>query len=234
MSAPDAGWLSRPSAADAGWLPCPACRLLHRVPDTEQDREAFRGRTLRCSRCGAAMHRRKPDSLARTWALLAAAYLLYLPANLLPIMLTGSAFERQADTIWSGVLHLWADGAWGLALIIFVASLVVPLAKLLVLTGLCLSVQRGWHGAPGLRTRAYRLVEAIGRWSMVDIYAGAVLVALVQLGPLAEVRPGAGALAFGAVVVITMLAAMSFDARLIWDGARANQVGAKARGRLPA
>jgi paraquat-inducible protein A len=205
------------SAADQGLLNCPVCHQLHRVAPALAGPEAWRQRTLHCSRCGAAMHRRKPDSLNRTWALLLAAAALVGPANLLPIMDTGSLFGSQRDTIWSGVVHLWVTGSWVLATIVFVASMVVPMAKLGVLGLLCLSVQRGWRAAPRARTRAYRLVEAIGRWSMVDIYAGAVLVALVQIEPLAVIRPGPGAIAFGAVVVLTMMAAMNFDPRLIWD-----------------
>ncbi len=170
-----------------------------------------------CPRCGTALHARKPDSLARTWALLIAATVLYVPANVLPIMHTASIFGTQSDTIMSGVVYLWVTGSWPLAIVVFVASVFVPLAKLLALAYLAVTVQRGSARAHGERLRLYRLVELVGRWSMLDIFVVALLAALVQLRSLAEVVPGPGATAFGAVVVLTMLAAMTFDPRLIWD-----------------
>lgn len=165
------------------------------------------------------MHRRKPHSLARTWAYLIAAYILIVPANLLPVMETGSLFGSKKDTILSGVEYLWVTGSWPLAIVVFIASIVVPLAKLLALTYLVLSVQRRSARLTLERTRLYRLLEFIGRWSMLDIYVITLLSGLVQLQSLATVRPEPGAVAFGAVVVLTMLAAMAFDPRLIWDAA---------------
>jgi paraquat-inducible protein A len=132
-------------------------------------------------------------------------------------MVTGSLFGAQSDTIMSGVVFLWVTGSWPLALIIFIASIVVPGAKLLALTFLVISIQRRFAWAPLQRARLYRAVELVGRWSMVDIYVAAVLAALVQFGGLMSIRPGPGAIAFGAVVVLTMFAAECFDPRLIWD-----------------
>ncbi|MCF1183721.1 paraquat-inducible protein A [Marichromatium gracile] len=171
----------------------------------------------RCPRCGAALHRRKPESLQRTWALVLAALICYVPANLLPIMTVTSLGRSQSDTIFSGVVFLFSHGMWPLGLVVFVASVFVPLLKLLILVGLLLSVHTRTRWRPRERTRLYRLTEAIGRWSMVDVYVVTILVALVRLGNLASVEAEAGAIFFCAVVVLTMIAAMSFDPRLIWD-----------------
>jgi paraquat-inducible protein A len=171
----------------------------------------------RCRRCGTKLQLRKPGSIQRTAALLTAGYALYLPANLLPIMETRSLFGMQQDTIMSGVVYLWSSGSWALAAIVFVASVAVPLLKLFSLTFLVVSVQRRWrtHALP--RARLYRLLELIGRWSMLDVYVVTILVALVQVQSLASIAPGAAILAFAAVVVLSMLATVSFDPRLIWD-----------------
>ena len=173
--------------------------------------------TAHCPRCSARLHRRKPESLRRTWALVATAALLYIPANLLPVMRTSSLGDVQANTILSGVLFFLKEGSWFLALIIFFASIVVPLAKLASLTFLLVSVHRRSRWRPEDRTRLFLLTELVGRWSMVDIYVIALMVALVQMGSLASVEPGPGATAFTAVVAVTLLAAESFDPRLIWD-----------------
>lgn len=175
-----------------------------------------------CARCGTRLHVRKPASLERAWALLIAAYVLYIPANVLPIMETRSLFGAQHDTILSGVVYLWSSGSWALSLIVLAASIVVPLLKMLLLTVLIVSVQ--WRlRSPALPlTRIYRLLELIGRWSMLDVYVVAILVALVQAQSLAAILPGPGVLAFGAVVVLSMLATMAFDPRLIWDNVAEN------------
>jgi paraquat-inducible protein A len=143
--------------------------------------------------------------------------ILYVPANLLPMMKTSSLFGSQSDTIMSGVVYFWTSGSWYLALIIFFASVMVPLLKMLALMLLLVSVQRRTPWQREQRARLYRLVEFVGRWSMLDIYVVAVIVALVQLKALATIQPGEGAIAFGAVVVLTMFAALTFDPRLIWD-----------------
>ena len=142
---------------------------------------------------------------------------VYVPANTLPIMSTSSLFGSQTDTIMSGVIFLWRDGAWYLAAIVFVASIAVPLAKMLGLVLLLVSVQLGWQGRLLERARLYRALEAIGRWSMLDIFVIALLTTVVQLSALGGVKPGPGALAFAAVVVLTMAATRSFDPRLLWD-----------------
>jgi len=200
------------TAADAGLLPCHACGLL--------SRPAAHGHDLRCARCGAGLHQRKPDSIARAWALLLAACVLYIPANVLPVMHTGSLFGAQSDTIMSGVIYLWLSGSWPLAALIFFASVMVPLLKMVALGVLLVSVQRRSVRALLQRTRLYRVVEFVGRWSMIDIYVVAILVALVQFEALASIRAGGGAVAFGAVVVLTMFAAQAFDPRTIWDPLR--------------
>ncbi len=141
----------------------------------------------------------------------------YIPANLLPMMYTSSLFGSESDTIMSGVVYFWTSGEWYLALIIFIASIMVPLLKMIALVLLLVSVQRRSRWQLEQRTRLYRLVEFVGRWSMLDIYVVAIMVALVQLKALATIVPGPGAIAFGAVVVLTMFAAMAFDPRLIWD-----------------
>jgi len=176
---------------------------------------------VRCPRCGAPLHRRKPRSLERTWAYLLAAALCYVPANMLPIMKVTSLGRTQADTILSGVSYLLLHDMWPLALVVFVASVFVPVLKIAILLGLLLSVHRGSRWRPVDRTRLYRITEAIGRWSMVDIFVVTILVALVRLGNLATVEAQTGAVFFGAVVVLTMLAAEAFDPRLIWDRSEA-------------
>ena len=170
----------------------------------------------RCPCCDASLHLRHPDSLAKSAAYLIAAAILYIPANLLPVMHTETIFGAQDDTIMSGVLVLLESGSWPLALLVFFASIVVPLLKLLSISLLLLTCWRksAWNPLP--RTQLFRIVEAVGRWSMLDVYVVTVLVALVQFQSLASVYPGGGALAFGAVVVLTMLSAQSFDSRLIW------------------
>lgn len=201
-----------PTAAQRGLISCESCQLLCRCIPVAS------GTALRCPRCGARVHQRKPHSIGRTWALLLAAYVLYIPANMLPIMNSTSLGYERSDTIISGVEYLMVSGMWPIALVVFFASILVPLLKLVVLTYLLISVQRRSRWRPKDRARLYRLTEGIGRWSMVDIYVVTILVALVQLGSVAKVEAATGALFFAAVVVLTMFAAMTFDPRLIWDG----------------
>ena len=190
-------------------LPCHSCALVAPPGGTAQHPH--------CVRCGAALHGRHPDSIGRTWALLIAAAILYIPANLLPVMYTHSLFGVEDDTIMSGVVFFWTSGSKGLAIIIFIASVVVPMLKLATLALLALTAQRRSRWRPVQRTRLYRMVEFIGRWSMLDIFVVTLTVALVRFDALAVITAGPGALAFGAVVVLTMLASMQFDPRLIWD-----------------
>jgi paraquat-inducible protein A len=197
------------TAATQGLLACHACGLVARAGSS--------GHHAWCPRCGSVLHFRKPDSINRTWAFLIAAVVLYIPANVLPVMETSSLFGSQQDTIMSGVVYLCVSGSLPLALVVFIASVLVPLAKIISLAVLAISVQMRSRWQPHQRTRLYRIVELVGRWSMLDIYVIAILVALVQLKAIATIQAGPAAIAFAAVVVLTMLAAMSFDPRLIWD-----------------
>lgn len=171
----------------------------------------------RCPRCGAALHKRKPDSLNRTWALLLTAAILYIPANIYPVMTVISLGKGHPDTILSGVATLIAIGMYPVAVLVFFASIVVPVMKMACLVYLLLSVRCGWRARLRDRSTLYRIVEGVGRWSMVDIFMIAILTALVDLGSIATIEPGLGVVCFAAVVVITMAASMSFDSRLMWD-----------------
>ncbi|MGE6493083.1 paraquat-inducible protein A [Cupriavidus metallidurans] len=195
------------TATAQGLLACHACDRLS--PRTLEGAP--------CPRCGAILHHRKPASMTRAWAFLLSAYLLYIPANLLPIMVTQSIFGTQHDTILSGVIYLWLSGSHMLSLVVLTASIVVPLLKMMILTLLLLTVRRRSTWRLREQTRLYTVVEVIGRWSMLDIFVVALLASLVRAGSLATITPGAGALAFASVVVLTMLASLSFDPRLLWD-----------------
>ncbi|WP_241019011.1 paraquat-inducible protein A [Paraburkholderia sp. Tr-20389] len=208
------------TASRAGLIACHACsRVQPRVRSKEPQR---------CTRCGAIMHRRNPDSLMRTWALLIAAAVLYIPANLLPVMHTSSLLGAEDDTIMSGVVYFWTSGDWPLAMIVFIASILVPMLKLSVLALLTCTAQRHSRWRPLERTKLYRIVERIGRWSMLDIFVITLTVALVRFKSLAVITAGPGALAFGSVVILTMIASMQFDPRLIWDDVDKDQDGAAA------
>jgi paraquat-inducible protein A len=170
-----------------------------------------------CERCGAPLHRRKTDSLTRTWAFLLASLIFYVPANLLPVMNTTMLGSGSESTIMGGVLEFWQHGAWDIALIIFIASIAVPGIKFVALTMLLVTVQRGSSWALKERSKLYRFVELIGYWSMLDVIVVALVAALVKFQALGDIEPRQGILFFGLVVVFTMLSAMSFDPRLIWD-----------------
>ncbi|MGI9431296.1 MAG: paraquat-inducible protein A [Myxococcota bacterium] len=170
-----------------------------------------------CPRCGSALHLRLPDSLQRTVALLFTSSLLYIPANVLPIMTTSQLGSDIESTILGGVILLIDMGSYPIAAIIFIASVLVPIGKLLTLYWLCWSVARRHRTSHRQRTILYRITEFIGRWSMVDVFVVTVLVALIHLGGIMRVTPGLASIAFGGVVVVTMLAAEAFDPRLIWD-----------------
>jgi paraquat-inducible protein A len=170
-----------------------------------------------CPRCGAQFAGRRHQSIQYTWALVIAAAICFIPANMLPVLSTTTLGSSESDTIMGGVVFLYTSGSWPLALIVLIASVMVPLGKLAALVYLLITVQRGSLGSTHERTRLYRLVELIGRWSMLDVFVDTFTVALVQLQPLMSVAPGPGVLFFAAVVVLTMIAAESFDPRLIWD-----------------
>jgi paraquat-inducible protein A len=191
-----------------GLLVCLDCRA------TVRD---VRAAHSRCPRCHAPLHERKPHSLAVTTVLVVCAAVLYVPANVLPVMNTRTIFDDEHDTIMSGVLVLLDSGSWPIALLVFIASIVVPLLKILALGVLLYSA---WRRSPRRRlqrSQLYRMVEYIGRWSMLDIYAISLLATLVQVQSFASIIVGWGAWAFAAVVVLTLLAARSFDERLLWD-----------------
>lgn len=170
-----------------------------------------------CERCGAPLHMRKTNSLSRAWAFLLAALVFYIPANLLPVMNTNLLGSGADSTIMSGVLDFWRHGAWDIALIIFIASIAVPGIKFAALSLLLISVQWSNQWARQERSRLYRGIELIGYWSMLDVIVVAMVAALVKFHALANIEPRAGILFFGLVVVLTMLSAMSFDPRLIWE-----------------
>lgn len=195
-----------------GLVSCESCRLLSRPADMNDP--GF------CPRCGRELAFRRHDSVQRTWALLVAALICYIPANLLPVMISHTMVSSEEDTILSGVVLLYMTGSWPLALIVLIASMVIPLAKILAISYLLVTVQR--RSIKGLkdRLRLYRLVEFVGRWSMLDVFVVAFTAALIQMQPLMSIKPGAGVFFFAAVVVLTMIAAGSFDPRLIWDSCK--------------
>ena len=196
-------------AIDAGILICCECHELNRQePDT---------RSQACTRCGAIVHARRPNSLVRTWALLITAAILYIPANLLPIMTVSTLGQGSPDTIMSGVITLMKHGMLPIAAVVFIASILVPTFKLVGIALLLYSVQRHQPLSARQRILMYRFIEFIGRWSMLDIFVIAILVAVVNFGRIASVEANLGAVAFASVVILTMLAAVTFDPRLIWD-----------------
>jgi paraquat-inducible protein A len=199
------------TAAQAGFVSCESCHLVSLPAGAEEP--GF------CPRCGEKLEFRRRGSIATTWALAAAAAICYIPANLLPVLNTVTPQGSDADTIMAGVIYLYTSGSWPLALMVLVASVMIPLGKLVSIAYLLISVQRGSVKSSRERTRLYRIVVIIGRWSMLDVFVDTFTVAMVQLQPLMSVQPGAGVLFFAAVVVLTMLAAESFDPRLIWDPA---------------
>ena len=200
-----------------GFISCHYCHSLNRLPDNVDRLDDDHRLGLHCHVCGAEIHSRKPRSISRTWAYVLAAIILYIPANTQPIMTFKLWGDGRPETIMSGVVSLLKADMWPLALLIFVASIFIPIAKLLVLGFLLISVQLRSQWLPRERTELYRVTEFIGRWSMIDIFVIGILVALVQFGNTATVEPGIGALSFACVVILTMFAAHTFDPRLIWD-----------------
>jgi paraquat-inducible protein A len=197
-----------PRAAELGLIGCHVCTLVCR--DTGLEDAA-------CPRCGSSLQRRKPASFSRTWALLIAAFIMYIPANVLPIMRTVSLGDVDDNTILSGVLELWDKDSEGLAIIVFSASIAVPMLKFLALATLLIAAQRGTAWAQPQRARLYRLIELIGHWSMLDVFVVALLTALVRFNVLSSVEPLPGVIFFGLTVILTMFASLSFDPRLTWD-----------------
>lgn len=205
--------MSKPQrAVDAGLALCHDCHHLNRWPAASSNRDH-----CHCHFCGGRLHLRQPDSLAYCWALVLTSLVLLIPANTLPIMTVNYLGRGEPDTIASGVMHLAQSGMLGIALLVFVASIAVPVLKLAGMIFLLLRVQRHTRLSPDQCTRLYRFIELIGRWSMLDLFMISILVTLVDLGAVASINAGPGATAFAAVVVLTMLAATHFDTRLIWD-----------------
>ncbi|WP_428945755.1 membrane integrity-associated transporter subunit PqiA [Pantoea sp. FN060301] len=170
-----------------------------------------------CPRCGTGGHVRRRHSLQWTMALLVTSLILYIPANLMPIMVTESLGDKMQSTIMGGVILLWSDGSYPVALIIFIASIMVPSLKMLAIGWLCWDANgRGHHDSEKMH-KIYEVVEFVGRWSMIDVFVIAVLSALVRMGQLMSIYPAVGALLFAIVVILTMFAAMTFDPRLTWD-----------------
>ena len=196
-------------AIDAGILICTECHELNRQ-DPQTDEQT-------CTRCGALVHARRPDSLMRTWALLLTSAILYIPANLLPIMTISSLGQGSPSTIMAGVIELVQHGMIPIAAVVFIASILVPTFKLVGIALLLFSVQGRQPLSARQRIIMYRFIEFIGRWSMLDIFVIAILVAVVNFGRIASVEANLGAVAFASVVILTMLAAVTFDPRLIWD-----------------
>lgn len=207
-----------PRAADMGLVACHVCTQVCRDVPAPSTMDAVRhGAHLACPRCGSALHRRKPESRSRTWSLLIAAFIMYIPANVIPIFRTASPGVVDDNTILSGVRELWTNGSADLAVIVFIASIVVPSLKFVVLTMLLVSSGRRSTWAQRPRAVLYRVVEFVGYWSMLDVFVVALLTALVRFGALSHVEPLPGVIFFALTVVLTMLASMSFDPRLTWD-----------------
>ena len=197
------------TAAQAGLVSCETCALLSRPAELSEPGY--------CPRCGGELESRHHHSIQYTWALVIAAAIFFIPANALPVLSTTTLGSVDAETILGGVEFLYSSGSWPLALIVLIASVMIPFGKLIALAYLLITVQRGSPRSSRERTRLYRMVEFIGRWSMLDVFVATFTVALIQLQPLMYVEPGPGVLFFAAVVVLTMIAAESFDPRLIWD-----------------
>lgn len=193
------------TAADEGLASCHLCGKVSPVAEEY------------CPRCHSKLHLRKPHSLERTWSLLIAAMAFYFPANLLPMMDIEGLGGNSSDTILSGVINFWKKGDYLVAGIIFSASIMIPILKMIALVWLCLAAKGYVSASPKNLARLYHVTELVGRWSMVDVFVVAVLVCLVQLGIISTVTPGPAILSFASVVVLTMFSAMSFDPRLLWD-----------------
>ncbi len=194
-----------PRAVDRGLAGCHVCGKVA---------AANRGA---CPRCGTQLHIRKPNSIQRTIALMVAAAALYIPAMTLPVMTLQELGDVAPTTIVEGMVEFWENGDYPIALVIFSASILIPLLKIVALAWLCAAALGHVRPSPRMLAKVYWLTELLGRWSMIDIFVVGILVALVQIGTYMSVAPGPGALAFGSVVILTMFAATSFDPRLLWD-----------------
>ena len=196
------------TARSRGLVLCHECQLLVRKP--------AQGKGV-CPRCDSRLHSRIPASYSRTWALIITAWILMFPANLYPIMTVVYLGDGDPDTILSGVIKLAEEGMLPIAVLVFIASIVVPVLKLVGIMLLLFTVQFKWRLSKKQCTVLYRIIEVIGAWSMLDLFMISILVTLVDAGTVAQVSAGPGATAFASVVVLTMLAAITFDPRMLWD-----------------
>lgn len=207
------------TAMQRGLQSCEGCGLLSRpTPGSDEGR---------CPRCGESLEFRKRASFQRTWAYVIGAAICYVPANVLPVLTTTTAAGAESDTIMQGVVLLWSPTGWPLSIIVLVASIIIPSAKILAIAYLLITAQRGSAANNEQRIRLYRMVAFVGRWSMVDVFVDTFTAALIQLQPLMSVEPGPGLIFFAAVVVLTMLAVESFDPRLIWDSMSSQETGSE-------
>ena len=207
MNLPD----EAPTAMSKGLASCHICGKVSPVEEGH------------CPRCESPLHLRKPNSLSRTWALLISAGILYIPANLMPIMTVSGIQGTESNTILSGVITFWQMKAYPIAIVIFTASVLIPILKVAALVWLCFAATGKASASPKSLSRLYHVTELLGRWSMVDVFVVAILVCLVRMGALMTITPGPAAVSFSGVVILTMFAAMSFDPRLIWDRHRKDQ-----------
>lgn len=214
--------INYPRANDFNLLICPCCGHLNKQTSKLNPKAVEK-----CKRCKIKLHHRKLNSLSKTFALTIAASILYIPANALPMTITESLFGTQKDTILTGVIYFWQSGDYFVAVVIFCASIFIPLLKLLILYFLVfvifLQKKRHLQFSPTTCAKLYRVVELVGRWSMIDVFVVALLTALIQIQSLATIVAGPGAVAFAAVVVLTLLASLSFEPRVIWDNYYANK-----------
>lgn len=195
-------------AKDLGLTSCHICDLVIKLD---------KNKIANCPRCNSKIHYRKHDSTNRAWAFLISAFIMYIPANTEAIMITGALGKESADTIISGIFYFLAHGDWPLALVIFSASVLLPLLKIISIGYLLIMVHRGSELRKKEKTRLYLIAEVIGKWSMVDVFVVALLTSLIQLGELSYIIPGPAGLAFATMVILTMFSAMAFDPRLLWD-----------------
>ena len=195
-------------AKDRGLAGCHVCGQVVRLANNTK---------MVCSRCGSNVHYRKHDSINRTWALLISAFIMYIPANTEPMLITISLEQESTDTIMSGVIYFLSHGDWPIALVIFAASVLIPLMEMIAIAYILIMIQSGATRRKVENTRLYIIAEFLGKWSMVDVFVVALLSALIQLGTLTTIAPGPAGMAFAAMVILTMFAAMAFDPKLIWD-----------------
>ncbi|TDJ05599.1 MAG: paraquat-inducible membrane protein A [Deltaproteobacteria bacterium] len=201
------------TAKDLSLVSCEICNSLYDINSFKDQEKA------KCHVCGLELHQRKPNSISRTWALLLTSAICYIPANIYPVMVIDTFGNVEAHTIISGVIAFIHSKDYPLALLVFFASIFIPIMKMLSLMILLISVQFEWKWGPGQRNTIYKIVEFIGKWSMVDIFMISILMALVKLGTIVTIVAGKGATFFGLVVFFTMIAASTFDVRLVWDNA---------------